>query len=157
MKKPSAGILLYKFVSGNLHFFLVHPGGPYWKNKDDSAWSIPKGEYDEDEDPLAAAKREFFEETGQKIDAEEFIELPQVKSTSGKVISAWLAKGDVDAETVVSNTCEIEWPPRSGKRITIPEVDRGEWFTYEVAVKKIHGYLLSILEAALEVIESLKK
>lgn len=107
---------------------LVHPGGPYWSKKNEGSWSLPKGEIERDEDLLMAARREFLEETGLLANGP-FIELGSVRQKSGKEISAWAFEGDCDPESLVSNTCEIEWPPRSGKRITIPEVDRGQWFT----------------------------
>ncbi|RYY36851.1 MAG: NUDIX domain-containing protein [Sphingobacteriaceae bacterium] len=132
MPKQAAGILLYRFFDNQLQFFLVHPGGPFWKNKDAGAWSIPKGEFDNDEDTLTAAKREFEEETGQKIHGE-FVPLQPVKQRSGKIVYAWAVEGDIDIENVVSNTFDFEWPPRSGKYINIPEVDRGAWFTLDAA------------------------
>ena len=107
---------------------LVHPGGPYWSKKNEGSWSLPKGEIERDEDLLMAARREFLEETGLLANGP-FIELGSVRQKSGKEISAWAFEGDCDPESLVSNTCEIEWPPRSGKRVTIPEVDRGHWFT----------------------------
>lgn len=107
---------------------LVHPGGPYWSKKNEGSWSLPKGEIERDEDLLVAARREFLEETGLLANGP-LIELGSVRQKSGKEISAWAFEGDCDPESLVSNTCEIEWPPRSGKRITIPEVDRGRWFT----------------------------
>jgi predicted NUDIX family NTP pyrophosphohydrolase len=110
-----------------LEVFLVHPGGPYWSKKDEGAWTLPKGEYEIGEEPLAAAQREFQEETGFGAH-EPFIELGSIRQKSGKVVFAWAFEGDCDPVQLVSNRCEIEWPPRSGKRIEIPEVDRGEWF-----------------------------
>ena len=108
--------------------FLVHPGGPYWSKKDEGAWTIPKGEYKISEEPLAAARREFQEETGFDAHAP-FIELGSVRQKSGKVVLAWAFEDDCDPTQLVSNTCQIEWPPRSGKRMEIPEVDRGAWFS----------------------------
>jgi predicted NUDIX family NTP pyrophosphohydrolase len=134
--KQSAGILAYRWRDGEPELFLVHPGGPFWKNKDDGAWSIPKGEIDPDEEPLKAAQREFLEETGQPIDGT-FIPLDPVKIASGKVISAWAIGHDVDASAVRSNTFEIEWPPRSGKKQAFPEVDRAAWFPGPTALEKI--------------------
>jgi predicted NUDIX family NTP pyrophosphohydrolase len=136
MKKQSAGILLFQKSKNGLNLFLVHPGGPFWKNKDAGAWSVPKGEFSDDEDPLTAAIREFREETGMQIDGN-FIPLTALKQKSGKIIYAWAAEGDIDASKIVSNECEIEWPPKSGKKISIPEVDKGEWFTIEQAYFKI--------------------
>lgn len=136
-KKRSAGLLAYRRRARVLELFLVHPGGPFWKNKDDGAWSIPKGEIDADEDPLKAAQREFREETGLAIDGA-FTALDPVKIASGKVIEAWAIEHDLDAATITSNTFEIEWPPRSGKRQAFPEVDRAAWFTAEEALQKIN-------------------
>jgi predicted NUDIX family NTP pyrophosphohydrolase len=135
--KQSAGILLYRKLENDLQVFLVHPGGPFFKNKDAGAWSIPKGEFLDDEEPLAAAKREFSEETGQPIDGN-FIELGSVKLKSGKIVHAWAVEGDIDHETIVSNTFEIEWPPRSGKKINVPEIDRAGWFKLDIARQKIN-------------------
>jgi predicted NUDIX family NTP pyrophosphohydrolase len=135
--KRSAGILAYRWRNGLLEFFLVHPGGPFWKNKDEGAWSIPKGEIDPDEDPLKAAQREFREETGQAIDGA-FTPLHPVKIASGKVISAWAIEHDLDASAIASNSFEIEWPPRSGKRQAFPEVDRAAWFPAAEALRKIN-------------------
>jgi predicted NUDIX family NTP pyrophosphohydrolase len=136
-KKRSAGILAYRWREGAPEFFLVHPGGPFWKNKDDGAWSIPKGEIDADEDPLKAAQREFREETGLAIDGT-FTALDPVKIASGKVIETWAIEHDLDADAITSNTFEIEWPPRSGKRQAFPEVDRAAWFTAAEALQKIN-------------------
>jgi len=139
--KKSAGILLYKFIDKTIFFLLVHPGGPFWKNKDLESWSIPKGEFTEDENPLDAAKREFYEETGFKLESEsetDFIELDSVKLKSGKTIFAWALEFDIDATLVKSNEFEMEWPPKSGKQQSFPEVDRAEWFQTEHALKKIN-------------------
>lgn len=135
--KQSAGILLYRRIDDVLQVFLVHPGGPFFKNKDAGAWSIPKGEFLNDEEPLAAAKREFEEETGQPVDGE-FIALGSVKLKSGKTVYAWAVEGDINHETIVSNTFEIEWPPRSGKKIMVPEIDRAAWFSLPDAKQKIN-------------------
>ena len=149
--KQSAGILLYKKVNRQLNVFLVHPGGPFWKNKDLGAWSIPKGEFTEGEDALDAAIREFEEETSVRIGGD-FIELGTVKLKSGKVIYAWALENDIDASIIKSNEFEIEWPPKSGKKIKIPEIDRGEWFNIPTALKKINPAqqeLITRLEAIL--------
>jgi len=135
--KQSAGILLYRIIEGGLQVFLVHPGGPFFKNKDEGSWSIPKGEFLDNEEALAAAKREFEEETGQPVDGE-FIELGTVRQKSGKIVHAWAIEGDIDHETIISNTFEIEWPPRSGRQITIPEIDRAAWFEPGIAKQKIN-------------------
>lgn len=133
----SAGILLYRKKDKQLQVFLVHPGGPFFKNKDAGAWSIPKGEFESDEHPMAAAKREFLEETGMAVDGN-FILLSPVKLKSGKLIYAWAVEGDIDHETIVSNLFEIEWPPRSGKKASFPEIDRAGWFDVEEAVVKLN-------------------
>ena len=137
MPKQSAGILLYRKVDHQLQVFLVHPGGPFFRNKDDGAWSIPKGEFLDDEDALAAARREFMEETGQPINGD-FIKLSPVKLKSGKIIHAWAVKGDIDHEKIVSNLFEIEWPPRSGKKASFPEIDRAAWLEPSAAKVKIN-------------------
>jgi len=126
--KQSAGLLMFRSRSPELEVFLVHPGGPFWSKKDEGAWTLPKGEYEIGEEPLAAAQREFHEETGFGVHPP-FLELGSVRQRSGKVVRAWAFEGDCDPTQLVSNTCQIEWPPRSGKRMEIPEVDRGEWFT----------------------------
>jgi predicted NUDIX family NTP pyrophosphohydrolase len=137
MAKQSAGILLYRIADSQLQVFLVHPGGPFFKNKDEGSWSIPKGEFIDDENPLDAAKREFMEETGQSIDGN-FTELKSIQQKGGKTVHAWAIEGDIDHETIVSNIFEIEWPPRSGKKQTFPEIDRTAWFDIETAKKKIN-------------------
>jgi predicted NUDIX family NTP pyrophosphohydrolase len=137
MPKKSAGLLLYRTRDSALEVFLVHPGGPLWAKKDSRAWSIPKGELDPDENPLDAAKREFYEETGFRIDGD-FLSLKPQTLKSGKVVQAWAIEGDVDASQLRSNTFLLEWPPRSGKRLEVPEADRGEWFSVEAAVEKIN-------------------
>lgn len=133
MAKLSAGLLAYRVRDGLLEVLLVHPGGPFWRKKDEGAWSIPKGEYDESEDPLDAAKREFGEETGW-IASGEFIALTPVKQPSGKIVSAWAFEGDFDADTLSSNTFSMEWPPRSGRMAEFPEVDRARWFCIDEAL-----------------------
>jgi predicted NUDIX family NTP pyrophosphohydrolase len=145
MAKNSAGILLFRRGSSEVEFMLVHFGGPFFVNKDLGTWSIPKGEYEADEDPLAAALREFKEETNYAV-AGEFIPLSAQKLKSGKNILAWAVEGDFDVALLKSNTFEIEWPPRSGKRQTFPEIDRAEWFPYSVAMEKIHPNLRGWLE-----------
>ncbi|WP_428330989.1 NUDIX domain-containing protein [Mucilaginibacter sp.] len=138
MAKQSAGILLYRKINKQLQVFLVHPGGPFYKNKDMGVWSIPKGEFLDDEDALTAAKREFEEETGQPVNGE-FIKLDAVTLKSGKRIYAWAIEGDIDQETIVSNTFEMEWPPKSSKKQSFPEVDRAEWFDTDTARLKINA------------------
>lgn len=137
MAKESAGLLLYRKHGGELEVFLVHPGGPFWAKKDEAAWSVPKGELASDEDPLLAAQREFREETGHSVTGP-FIPLGSVKQSGGKTVHVWAVEGECDPALIVSNTFEMEWPPRSGKRATFPEVDRADWFTLTVAAKKLH-------------------
>lgn len=132
MVKRSAGLLMFRRKSIGVEVFLVHPGGPFWAAKDAGAWMIPKGEYAEDEEPLDAAKREFREETGFEAKGE-FIELGEVKKTGGKLVRAWAFEGDCDPAKLVSNSCLMEWPPRSGRKVEVPEVDRGAWFTLDAA------------------------
>ena len=134
--KQSAGILLYKVQKTELYVLLIHPGGPFFAKKDAGAWSVPKGEFEKAEDPLAAAKREFQEETGKKIDGD-FIPLKSVKQKSGKLVQVWAVKGELDVSEICSNLFEMEWPPRSGKKQSFPEIDRAEWFTLEEAIQKI--------------------
>ena len=122
--KKSAGILLYKRIRNQLFVLLVHPGGPFWKNKDKGHWSIPKGEFNDKERAFDAAIREFEEETGTQLEGS-FTELSPVKLKSGKVVYAWALEKDMDANTIVSNTFEIEWPPKSGRLQSFPEIDKG--------------------------------
>jgi predicted NUDIX family NTP pyrophosphohydrolase len=136
MPQKSAGIVLYRIQNNSIEVFLVHPGGPYWSKKDDGAWSIPKGEFDENEEPLAAAKREFEEETGIKISGG-FLQLNPVKQKGGKLVYAWAVEGDIDPAKIKSNSFEIEWPPRSGKMKSFPEIDKAAWFQISDAKKKI--------------------
>jgi predicted NUDIX family NTP pyrophosphohydrolase len=135
--KTSAGILLFKREKENIFYFLVHPGGPFWKNKDISAWSIPKGEVSEGESLINRALIEFNEETGKKVDGD-FIELKPIKQKGGKTVFAWALEGDLEMSGFQSNTIFIEYPPKSGKTIEIPEVDRWEWFISEDAKTKIN-------------------
>jgi predicted NUDIX family NTP pyrophosphohydrolase len=127
---------MYRYRDDSLEVLLVHPGGPFWKGKDERAWSIPKGEYQQDEEPLEAAKREFWEETG--IGAEGlFSPLSTLKQPGGKKITAWAFEGDCDASSVKSNTFSMEWPPRSGKQAEFPEVDKAAWFAVNEARDKL--------------------
>jgi predicted NUDIX family NTP pyrophosphohydrolase len=136
-RKHSAGLVVYRCRHGALEVLLVHPGGPFWANKDLGAWSIPKGEFDPAvEDPLSVAKREFEEETGYTASGE-FVPLGEIRQPSGKVIHAWTVEGDFDASGVCSNTFSMEWPPRSGKFQEFPEVDRAEWFPIDEAKRRI--------------------
>ncbi|HLA09567.1 MAG TPA: NUDIX domain-containing protein [Pyrinomonadaceae bacterium] len=134
--KKSAGLLLFRQTSGGLEVLLAHMGGPYWEKKDEGSWSIPKGEFDESEDPLAAAKREFEEETGT-VPVGDFIPLEPLKQPSGKLIYAWALKAEFDPATLRCNMFSMEWPPKSGRQQEFPEIDRAEWLTPEVAKRKI--------------------
>ena len=134
--KRSAGLLLYRRRNGALEVFLVHPGGPFWAKKDLGAWSIPKGQYAEDEEPLVAARREFEEETSFPA-PQASASLGEVQQAGGKIVTAWAAEGDCDPSKLVSNECRVEWPPRSGRMIDIPEVDRAGWFSIDEARERI--------------------
>ena len=134
--KVSAGILLYRRSHGRLEVLLAHPGGPFWKRKDLGAWSIPKGECQDGEDPMVAARREFEEETGLRLQGE-LTRLGEVKQAGGKVVRAWAVEGDCDPAAIHSNTFELEWPPKSGKLQQFPEIDRFEWFSLDDAREKL--------------------
>ena len=144
MNKKSAGILLYRYKGKSLQILLVHPGGPFWKNKDIGAWSVPKGEFS-DEEPLAAALREFKEEIGMEVDGK-FIPLSPVKQKSGKLIFAFALEHDIDTEKIVSNTFELEWPPNSGKKNQFPEIDKAAWFSSAEAREKINPAQMALVE-----------
>jgi predicted NUDIX family NTP pyrophosphohydrolase len=148
--KRSAGILLYRLAGEDPQVLLVHPGGPFWARRDTGAWSIPKGEYEEGEDPRACALREFEEETGTALSPTELIELGSVRQKGGKLVTAWAAKGDLDAAAVRSNTFTIEWPPRSGRTAEFPEIDRAEWFDPETARQKLISAQAGLLDRLLE-------
>ncbi len=152
MGKQSAGILLYRKTEDKLQVFLVHPGGPFFKNKDDGSWSIPKGEFLDDEDPLQAAKREFEEETGQTVTGK-FINLNPITQKGGKKVHAWAVEGDINHLMVKSNHFEMEWPPRSGKQQSFPEVDRAGWFDMDIARVKINPAQTGLIE---ELVETLR-
>ena len=145
MARTSAGVLIYRRRDGALEVFLVHPGGPFWAKKDLAAWSIPKGEFDPAKDALAAAKRELEEETGLAVEGE-FQPLKPIRQTGGKVVHAFAIEGDCDPEAIRSNTFEIEWPPRSGRRQAFPEVDRAAWFPLDLAQEKIHKGQVGLLD-----------
>jgi predicted NUDIX family NTP pyrophosphohydrolase len=137
MARRSAGILLYRRADDGPEVLLVHPGGPFWAKKDAGAWSIPKGEYEDGEEPRAAALREFAEELGAPPPDGELVELGEVRQRGGKVVSAWALAGDADADAVRSNTFTMEWPPRSGTMREFPEVDRAAWFSLDEARERI--------------------
>ena len=149
--KKSAGILVYRIHDHIPEFFLVHPGGPLWKGKELGAWSIPKGEFS-DEDPLEAARREFREETGYALSGN-FIELLPVKQKSGKWVYAWAVEASPDATAIVSNTFQFEWPYKSGKWIEVSEVDRAAWFGFDEALKKINPAQVPLLHELRERLE----
>ena len=141
----SAGLLLYRIRHAAMEVLLVHPGGPYWKTKDDAAWSIPKGELLRAEDPLVAARREFFEETGVAIEGD-LRALKPIQQSGGKIVHAWAVEGDLDPTAIVSNTFDIEWPPRSGRLQSFPEIDRAAWFALPEATRKILRGQVPLLE-----------
>jgi predicted NUDIX family NTP pyrophosphohydrolase len=143
--KRSAAILVYRHTQGALEVFLVHPGGPFWAKKDVGAWSIPKGEFEETEEGLAAAKREFVEEVGQSIDGD-FVALSPVRQKGGKIIHTWAVEGEVDEARIKSNEFEMEWPPRSGRRARFPEVDRGQWFLVPEARRRLLSSQVPIID-----------
>lgn len=145
MSKRSAGLLAYKIVDGKILVLLVHPGGPFWRNKDHGVWTIPKGEIADGEDPLAAARREFREETGQDA-AGEVVALTPIRQAGGKVVEAWAIVADIAADAIVSNRFELEWPPRSGRRQSFPEVDRAAWLSLEEARQRINKGQTALLD-----------
>jgi predicted NUDIX family NTP pyrophosphohydrolase len=145
MAKRSSGILLFRRIT-ELEVLLVHPGGPFWAKKDLGAWSIPKGEHDDTEEALAAAQREFEEETGAKPNPGELVDLGSVRQKSGKVVQAWALEGDLDADAIRSNTFTIQWPPRSGRQSEFPEVDRAAWFGIEEARERINPAQAAFLD-----------
>ena len=153
MAKRSAGILLHRTGSGgHLEVLLVHPGGPFWARKDAAAWSIPKGEYGDGDDALAAARREFEEELGHAPPAHGLVELGTLRQAGGKLVRAWAVAGDLDPATITSNSFTMEWPPRSGRWREFPEIDRAAWFDLATAREKLvkaQAELLDRLEAAL--------
>jgi predicted NUDIX family NTP pyrophosphohydrolase len=153
MPKRSAGLIMYRWREDQLEVFLVHPGGPFWVRKNKGAWSIPKGESAEGEESLKAAKREFREETGSAVSGE-FLKLGEVKQAGGKVVIAWAVEGDFDPATLISNVVQLEWPPHSGRVMTFPEVDRGDWFGIAAAreyILKSQEPLLNMLCHALRI------
>ncbi len=137
VQKTSAGILMYRKVNDGTEVFLMHPGGPFFSNRDAGVWSIPKGEIGEGEDPLAAAQREFEEETGCRPEGP-FLPLTPIKQKGGKIVLSWAAEGDCDADAIKSNTFSLEWPPKSGRVREFPEVDRAAWFAIGAAKTKIN-------------------
>ena len=144
-KKQSAGIILYRFEEEKLQIFLVHPGGPFWQNKDNGSWSVPKGEFLDGEDPLNAAKREFEEETGSKVSGN-FTGLVPITQKGGKIVYAWALQGNIDADTITSNIFTIEWPPKSNKLVTYPEIDKAAWFNADIARIKINPSQVALID-----------
>jgi predicted NUDIX family NTP pyrophosphohydrolase len=150
----SAGILLYRQPNGALEVLLVHPGGPVWARRDLGAWSIPKGEYGEDEEPVAAARREFAEELGSPLPAGDLVDLGEIRQKSGKRVHAWAIAGDLDADRIQSNLFMMEWPPRSGQTQEFPEVDRAEWFALPAARERINPAQVPFLDRLEEMIQA---
>jgi predicted NUDIX family NTP pyrophosphohydrolase len=153
MAKASAGLLMYRVRDEQIEFLLVHPGGPFWKNKDAGAWTIPKGEIEPDEEPLAAARREFKEELGLEA-AGPFIPLTPVKQKAGKVVHAWAFEGDCDPSQVQSNVFTMEWPPRSGRQAEFPEVDQAAFFGLEDARQKMNSAQTPFLDEVTELVRA---
>lgn len=154
MEKQSAGLLMYSINNDKVKFFLVHPGGPFFKNKDDGYWGIPKGLLEENEKPLETAKREFKEETGLEPEGD-FISLGTVKQKNNKTVHAWAFRADLENPVNIScNTCEVEWPPKSGRLITIPEVDKGSFFSEDEARIKINKAQIKFIIRLLEVLKN---
>ena len=150
-KRKSAGILLYRSSSSGWEVFLVHPGGPFWTNKENGAWSIPKGEFEDGEAPLAAALREFAEETGATLHRHEhFMELAPVVQKAGKQVYAWAFEGNIDAAAIRCNTFKVQWPPGSGQWKTFPEVDKAAWFSLADARQKINPAQVAFIEELIE-------
>jgi predicted NUDIX family NTP pyrophosphohydrolase len=149
MPNQSAGILLYRKKNNRIELFLVHPGGPFWQKKDIGVWTIPKGEFADNEEAFEAAKREFEEETGISLSGN-FIELTPVKQKAGKLIYAWALEGDVDAANISSNSFKIEWPPKSGRYKEFPEVDKAEWLSEEQAKEKINPAQARLVDELLQ-------
>jgi len=154
MPTQSAGLLLYRKEKGELELFLVHPGGPFWAKKDQGIWSIPKGEF-EQEDSLEAAKREFREETSLPAPHGAYIPLTPIKQKGGKTVHAWAAEGKIDEAQIRSNSFEMEWPPRTGKKQVFPEIDKGAWFSMEQALEKINPGQIPLVHELAEKLEEL--
>jgi len=154
-KAQSAGLLMYRFRDGTIEVLLVHPGGPFWAQRDLGAWSIPKGEFDPGEEPLAAARREFTEETGVSAEGS-FVPLGSTTQKSGKVVLAWAFQGDLDPARIKSNAFEMDWPPRSGLRREFPEVDRAAWFSVDEARPKILPAQAAFLDELVRILDARK-
>jgi len=157
MAKKSAGLLVYRVSQQNeTEVLLVHPGGPFFIKKDAGVWSIPKGEYEDDEEPLNVARRELEEETGNKIISGRFTQLKPVTIKSGKEISAWAVETDFENAFISSNEFEMEWPPKSGKKQKFPEVDKADWFTIDVAREKINPGQIPLIDELVEMLNNNK-
>ena len=154
MTKRSAGLLVYRVTGEGVVVLLVHPGGPFWAKREDGAWSIPKGEYQPDEDPHAAAIREFEEELGVEPPSNPPVDLGEVRQAGGKFVRAWAVRGDLDVESIVSNTFEMEWPPRSGRSQIFPEVDRAEWCDSATARCRMIPAQIAFLDALDRLLET---
>ncbi|MGH2856961.1 MAG: NUDIX domain-containing protein [Solirubrobacteraceae bacterium] len=152
--RRSAGILVYRQRGARLEVLLVHPGGPFWARRDAGAWSLPKGEYSQGEEPLAAARREFAEELGTPPPDGEPLDLGEVRQRSGKLVRAWALAGDLDVSKTSSNTFELEWPPRSGRIQEFPEVDRAGWFEPEQARVKLNPAQADLVERLVDMLET---
>ncbi len=157
MASRSAGLLMYRFVDRELEVFLVHPGGPFFRNKDLGAWTVPKGEIEEDESPLEAARREFEEETGQVPPETGFVSVGEIRQKGGKSVVAWAFAGSFDPRSIVSQTFEIEWPPRTGKHQSFPEIDRADFFDVEHAKHKLNPAQIPFVERLAERLASAKE
>ncbi|MEP7145201.1 MAG: NUDIX domain-containing protein [Ferruginibacter sp.] len=155
MTRKSAGILLYRQKKNGVEFYLVHPGGPLWKNRDTGAWSIPKGEFTDEEEPLDAAKRELEEETGIKCNGP-FLELTAIKQKGGKIVYAWAAEKDIDPGTIKSNTFQMEWPPKSGQLKDFPEIDKGQWFFADEAKQKLNTFQSAFIDELIDKLNQAK-
>jgi predicted NUDIX family NTP pyrophosphohydrolase len=153
MPRISAGLLMYRIQDGELQVLLAHPGGPYFKNKDELAWTIPKGEIEPGEDLLEAAKREFKEETGVTPTGP-FTALTPIKQKGGKIVHAWAFKGDCDPSAIVSNTFSMEWPPKSGRQMEFPEMDRADFFDVPAALRKIKAGQEALIEELDEIVNA---
>lgn len=149
MAIKSAGILVYRYNHSQIEVLLVHPGGPFWSKKDLASWSIPKGEFDEQEDALTAAKREFLEEIGQPISGD-FIALQPILQKSGKMVYAWAVEGNINTDNIQSNTFEMEWPPKSGQKKSFPEIDKAAWFDIATAKQKINAMQIHLIDELMQ-------
>ena len=156
MPKKSAGLLLYRDAAGDsgIEVLLVHPGGPFWRNRDEGAWTIPKGEFQDFEEPLEAAKREFKEELGSSPPVGDYLSLKPIKQKNNKTVHAWAVKGDFDPATLKSNTFSYAWPPKSQRTQEFPEVDRAEWFAPDEAKRKILGAQVALIDQLLTTVLS---